>query len=349
LISVQNVTKRYGETVGVQDVTFEVGEGEILGFLGPNGAGKTTTMRVITGYHPPTSGTVTVAGYDIVTQSHEAKRHLGYLPEHPPLYVDMTVAEYLGFVAALKEVPRKERKSQIDEIVDMLNLGPVYKRLIRNISKGYRQRVGLAQALVGRPPVLILDEPTVGLDPKQIHEVREVIKSLGGRHTVILSSHILPEVSMVCQRIAIINKGRIVAVDRPEALSSSMRGNKRIIATIEGDPARVQEAISRLDGVLSVTADESSAAQGGAVVARYEIEASGAKDIRRELFFAMAGIESPILDLRSVEMSLEDVFLQLTTEEDNGDEAGPAGGGSEAGDPGAGGPGASVEEVTQGA
>ena len=224
MISVQNVTKRYGDTVGVQDVSFEVGEGEILGFLGPNGAGKTTTMRVITGYHPPTSGTVTVAGYDIVTQSHEAKRHLGYLPENPPLYADMTVAEYLHFVAALKEVPRKERRGQIDEIVDMLNLGPVYQRLIRNISKGYRQRVGLAQALVGRPPVLILDEPTVGLDPKQIHEVRQVIKSLGGRHTIILSSHILPEVSMVCQRIAIINKGRIVAVDHPETLSSRLRG-----------------------------------------------------------------------------------------------------------------------------
>ncbi|MFS8571953.1 MAG: ABC transporter ATP-binding protein [Clostridia bacterium] len=321
MISVQNVTKRYGDTVGVQDVSFEVGEGEILGFLGPNGAGKTTTMRVITGYHPPTSGTVTVAGYDIVTQSHEAKRHLGYLPENPPLYADMTVAEYLHFVAALKEVPRKERRGQIDEIVDMLNLGPVYQRLIRNISKGYRQRVGLAQALVGRPPVLILDEPTVGLDPKQIHEVRQVIKSLGGRHTIILSSHILPEVSMVCQRIAIINKGRIVAVDHPETLSSRLRGNTRVIARIEGDPERVREAMLKIDGVLSVAHRQPETGPDGA--ARYEIEVEGKKDVRRNLFFAMAAIEAPILELRSVEMSLEDVFLQLTTDEavEAGDES----------------------------
>ena len=330
MISVQNVTKRYGETVGVQDVSFEVGEGEILGFLGPNGAGKTTTMRVITGYHPPTSGTVTVAGYDILTQPHQAKRHLGYLPEHPPLYLDMTVKSYLDFVAALKEVPRRERRAQIEEIVEMLSLGSVYRRLIRNISKGYRQRVGLAQALVGRPPVLILDEPTVGLDPKQIHEVRDIIRGLGGRHTIILSSHILPEVSAVCQRVAIINKGRIVAVDKPENLSTRLRRSQQVFALIEGDPARVQEAVSRIDGVLGVRPVEdgetlqapatAGAAANGAARVRYEIEAETGRDIRRELFFAMAALQAPILELRSVELSLEDVFLQLTTEEpaDNG-------------------------------
>jgi len=320
VISVQNVTKRYGEKFGVQDVSFEVGEGEILGFLGPNGAGKTTTMRVITGYHPPTAGSVSVAGYDIVTQAHEAKRRLGYLPEHPPLYIDMTVAAYLDFVASLKEVPRKQRKSQIDEIVEMLSLGSVYRRLIRNISKGYRQRVGLAQALVGRPPVLVLDEPTVGLDPKQIHEVRDIIRSLGGRHTVILSSHILPEVSAVCERVAIINKGRIVAVDTPDALSASVRNSQQVIARIEGDSSQVKAAISALDGVLAVRTD----ADGK--VARYEIETETGRDIRRELFFAMARIDSPILELRSVEMSLEDVFLQLTTEEGmDADSAGTGG------------------------
>jgi len=325
VISVRNVTKRYGERVGVEDVSFEVGEGEILGFLGPNGAGKTTTMRVITGYHPPTSGTVTVAGYDILTQPHLAKRHLGYLPEHPPLYLDMTVKAYLDFVAALKEVPRKARRSQIGEIVEMLSLGPVYNRLIRNLSKGYRQRVGLAQALVGRPPVLILDEPTVGLDPKQIHEVRDIIRSLGGRHTIILSSHILPEVSAVCGRVAIINKGRIVAVDTPDALSTRLRQSQQVIAHIEGDPTRVQEAVARIDGVLNVTRIDDGGPPGDhapARAARFQIETETGRDIRRELFFAMAGLGAPILELRSAEMSLEDVFLQLTTEEETGPEAG---------------------------
>lgn len=325
MISVQNVTKRYGEKVGVENVSFEVGEGEILGFLGPNGAGKTTTMRVITGYHPPTSGTVTVAGYDIVTQAHEAKRHLGYLPEHPPLYLDMTVAAYLDFVASLKEVPRKERKSQIEEIVEMLSLTPVYRRLIRNISKGYRQRVGLAQALVGRPPVLILDEPTVGLDPKQIHEVREIIRGLGGRHTIILSSHILPEVSMVCGRVAIINKGRIVAVDTPDALSARLGRSQRVIARIAGEAERVREAISRIDGVLAV--HHSADADGEAFAApRFVIETEADKEIRPELFYTLAELKAPLLELRKDEMSLEDVFLQLTTEEsfDSEAEAGAA-------------------------
>lgn len=311
MIAVEHVTKYYGETVGVEDITFHVNEGEILGFLGPNGAGKTTTMRVITGYHPPTSGTAKVAGYDILSQTMDAKRNLGYLPENPPLYSDMTVKAYLYHVAAVKDVPKRSRRAQIDEIVSMLNLEPVYNRLIRNISKGYRQRVGLAQALVGRPPVLILDEPTVGLDPKQIHEVREIIKGLGGRHTIILSSHILPEVSMVCQRVAIINKGRLVAMDTPESLSSRLRRSRQLQARIEGDPNQIGAAIEAIDGVVAVhVVDENGE------LATYQIETSTEHDIRRDLFFRMAQLQAPILELRSVELSLEDVFLQLTTEED---------------------------------
>lgn len=312
MISVENVTKRYGETVGVEDITFQVAEGEILGFLGPNGAGKTTTMRVITGYHPPSSGTAKVAGYDILTHTMEAKRHLGYLPENPPLYTDMTVEGYLRYVAAIKDVPKHARRQQIDEIVSMLSLEPVYRRLIRNISKGYRQRVGLAQALVGHPPVLILDEPTVGLDPKQIHEVREIIKSLGGRHTIILSSHILPEVSMVCQRVAIINKGRLVAMDTPESLSSRLRRSRQLLARVEGDTNTVEGTIRSIEGVVGV---RSVAGDDGTTV--YEIETTVSHDVRRDLFFKMASLGAPILELRSVDLSLEDVFLQLTTEEES--------------------------------
>lgn len=314
MLELRDLSGGYGDGSVLNGLSLTVEEGQVVALLGRNGAGKTTTMRVITGYHPPTSGTVTVAGYDIVTQAHEAKRQLGYLPEHPPLYLDMTVAAYLDFVASLKEVPRKARKSQIEEIVEMLSLDSVYRRLIRNISKGYRQRVGLAQALVGRPPVLILDEPTVGLDPKQIHEVREIIRGLGGRHTIILSSHILPEVSMVCGRVAIINKGRIVAVDTPDALSARLGRSHRVIARIAGEAEQIREAIARIDGVLAVhqSAEEDGESAGAP---RFVIETESDKEIRPALFYALAELKAPLLELRKDEMSLEDVFLQLTTEE----------------------------------
>jgi ABC-2 type transport system ATP-binding protein len=216
MIEIQNLTKHYGEIKAVEDVNFTVEKGEILGFLGPNGAGKTTTMNIITGYIPSTSGTVKVSGYDIMDQPREVKRRIGYMPEHPPLYMDMTVKDYLDFSASLKEVDKKTWKSQKNDIMELVKITHVQHRLIRNLSKGYRQRVGLAQALVGAPEVLILDEPTVGLDPKQIIEIRKLIKALGKTHTIILSSHILPEVSAVCERVVIINKGKIVAVDTPE-------------------------------------------------------------------------------------------------------------------------------------
>lgn len=303
LITLQNVTKRYGTARGVEDVTFDVAEGEVVGFLGPNGAGKTTTLRVITGYHPATSGKVTVAGYDVFEQAQEAKRHVGYLPESPPLYRDATVREYLNFVARVKRVPRSERKPQLDEIIQRVGIAEVYNRLIRNISKGYRQRVGLAQALVGNPPVLVLDEPTVGLDPRQIIEIRQLLRELGGDHTVILSSHILPEVSQICERVVIVNDGRLVAMDTPDALSRRLGDARRILARIDGPRAEVTARLHDIPGVTAVEVTPSE--EQGHV---FEVDATPDTDIRRALFFAMAEARWPILELRGIDMSLEDVF-----------------------------------------
>lgn len=326
MITVEHVTKRYGRARGVEDITFHVSEGEIVGFLGPNGAGKTTTLRVITGFHPPTTGKVTVAGCDVLEEPEKAKRHIGYLPENPPVYKDMTVREYLHFVARVKRVPPSRRKAHLDEIVERVRITEVYPRLIRNISKGYRQRVGLAQALVGNPPVLVLDEPTVGLDPKQIIEIRELLRELGEEHTVILSSHILPEVSQLCERVVIINQGQLVAVDTPAALSRRLYGAQRLLARIDGPPAPVQQCIAGLPGVATVKArpDDGQNALG----ASFEVEAGEEADVRRELFFAMAEARWPILELRPLGLSLEEVFLQLTTEDplaesDDGRASGP--------------------------
>lgn len=313
LITLDHVTKNYGTARGVEDVTFRVAEGEIVGFLGPNGAGKTTTLRVITGYHPATSGKVSVAGYDVFEQAEEAKRHIGYLPENPPLYRDATVKEYLHFVASVKRVPRSQRKQQLDEIVQRVGIAEVYGRLIRNISKGYRQRVGLAQALVGKPPVLVLDEPTVGLDPRQIIEIRQLLRDLGGEHTLILSSHILPEVSQTCERVVIINEGRLVAVDTPAALSHRLRNAQRVAVRIDGPRADV---LSRLQAIPGVTAVEPTNDDREGHV--FEVEATEDTDIRRAMFFAMAEATWPILELKGLDMSLEDVFLELITEEDIG-------------------------------
>ncbi|HEX6970794.1 MAG TPA: ABC transporter ATP-binding protein, partial [Limnochordia bacterium] len=310
MIAVEHVTKRYGNARGVEDITFEVSEGEIVGFLGPNGAGKTTTLRVITGYHPPTSGRVTVAGYDVFEQPDKAKRLIGYLPENPPLYRDMTVREYLEFVARVKHVPKARRKRHLEEIAQRVGIEDVYTRLVRNISKGYRQRVGLAQALVGNPPVLVLDEPTVGLDPKQIIEIRELLRELGEEHTVILSSHILPEVSQLCERVVIINQGQLVAVDTPSALSHRLHRAQRLLARIDGPKTDVQRRISELSGVATVKIRSDD----GPVPA-FEIEAQEGADVRRDLFFSMAEGRWPIIELKPLDLSLEEVFLQLTTEE----------------------------------
>ncbi|MCL6451242.1 MAG: ABC transporter ATP-binding protein [Acetobacteraceae bacterium] len=316
MIEVSGLTKHYGTKVGVEDLSFTAGRGEILGLLGPNGAGKTTTIRLITGYMPPTRGWARVAGFDVEDHPAEVKRRIGYLPENPPLYRDMTVRSYLEFVAQIKEVPPARRRAQVDEALGALDLGPVAGRLIQNISRGYRQRVGLAQALLNRPEVLILDEPTAGLDPKQIIEIRRLIKSLGGRHTVVLSSHILPEVAQVCGRVVIINRGRLVAEDTPERLSQRLRRSQRLLVRVKGREDQVRACLEGLEGVLLV--EEEGPAPGAAPdpeVSAFSLEAQPGFDLREPLFFALARAGLPILELRPVQLSLEEVFLQLTTEE----------------------------------
>jgi len=311
MIEIQNLTKHYGEIKAVQDVSFTVNKGEILGFLGPNGAGKSTTMNIITGYIPSTSGTVTVDGYDIMDHPREVKKRIGYMPELPPLYLDMTVTDFLDFCARLKEVDKKAWKSQKDDIMELVKITHVQHRLIRNLSKGYKQRVGLAQALVGAPDVLILDEPTVGLDPKQIIEIRKLIKALGKNHTIILSSHILPEVSAVCERVVIINKGKIVAEDTPENLSRNLADFTKFRMTIAGPDKKVKELIQQVYGVkyleVQGTAREDEFS--------YIIEADKDVDVRKPIFHKLAQAGYPILELRSLGLSLEEIFLQLTTEE----------------------------------
>jgi ABC-2 type transport system ATP-binding protein len=310
VIEVQHLTKRYGRVTAVDDVSFRVERGEILGFLGPNGAGKTTTMRVLTGYLPPTSGRTVVAGFDVFDQPIEAKRRTGYLPETPPLYLDMTVHEYLRFVAAIKGVAPRDRRSRVSAIMERTRITDVAGRHCGQLSKGYRQRVGLAQALLHNPDVLILDEPTAGLDPKQIIETRELIKSLGGDHTIILSTHILPEVSQTCHRVVIINKGSVRAVDTPENLTRRLRGSETIFAQIDGGGPAVEGALLRVAGVTRVTL----MAEHGETAA-FEIDSERGRDVRREIASAVVTSGWGLLELRPVRMSLEEIFLQLTTEE----------------------------------
>lgn len=311
MIEIQNLTKRYGEITAIEDVNFTVNKGEILGFLGPNGAGKSTTMNIITGYIPSTSGTVTVDGYDIMDNPREVKKRIGYLPELPPLYLDMTVNDFLDFCARLKEVDKKTWKSQKEDIMELVKITHVRHRLIRNLSKGYRQRVGLAQALVGAPEVLILDEPTVGLDPKQIIEIRKLIKALGKSHTIILSSHILPEVSAVCERVVIINKGRIVAIDTPENLSKNLSDFTKFRMTIAGPDKKVRDLIQDVYGVKYLEVQNT----GKEDEFIYIVEADKDVDVRKPIFYKLAQAGYPILELRSLGLSLEEIFLQLTTEE----------------------------------
>lgn len=311
MVEVKNLTKRYGQVKAVNNISFTAGKGEILGFLGPNGAGKTTTMNVITGYMPATSGSVKVAGIDVMEEPAKAKKKIGYLPEQPPLYADMTVWEQLCFAAELKKVDRSERRRHIEELMDMVAIGDVKNRLIKNLSKGYRQRVGLAQALVGAPEVLILDEPTIGLDPKQIIDIRNLIKSLAGSRTIILSSHILPEVSAICERVVIINKGVIAAIDTPQNLSQLFGGTARTSVIVEGPSDEVKRIISKIKGVTGIETRNT----GDSGSYNYIIEAGKGVDVRKPLFFAMAEAGHPILEMKPIGVSLEDVFLQLTTEE----------------------------------
>jgi ABC-2 type transport system ATP-binding protein len=309
VIEVQHLTKRYGQVTAVDDVTFRVERGEIVGFLGPNGAGKTTTMRVITGYMPPTEGRVVVAGFDVFEQPIEAKRRTGYLPETPPLYPDMTVIEYLTFVARIKGVPSGERKTRVDRVMARTAVADMRDRLCGKLSKGYRQRVGLAQAILHNPDVLVLDEPTAGLDPKQINETRQLIHELAGDHTIILSTHILPEVAQTCQRVVIINKGRVVAVDTPDNLTRRLRGAESMYVLVDAD----RDAAPVLQAVAGVTrvalADRHESAVG------YEVESVRGEDVRRDLARAVVSQGWGLLELRPLRVSLEDVFLQVTTEE----------------------------------
>ena len=310
MIEVQHITKRYGRITAVDDVSFRVERGEILGFLGPNGAGKTTTMRILTGYMPPTEGKAMVAGHDVFSQPIEAKRRTGYLPETPPLYPDMTVREYLDFVAKIKGVPPKERRSRVTSTMERAHVADMAARHCSKLSKGYRQRVGLAQALIHNPEVLILDEPTVGLDPKQIIETRDLIRNLGGDHTIVLSTHILPEVAQTCQRVVIINKGRVVAVDTPENLTARLKGAETMYVQIDSDGADAAAALQNIPGVTRVAASD-----GKGTVAGFEVESIRGTDVRREIARTIVNRGWGLLELRPMRMSLEEIFLQVTTDE----------------------------------
>src|SRR3954470_24716137 len=323
VIEVQHVTKRYGRVTAVDDVSFKVEPGEILGFLGPNGAGKTTTMRILTGYMPATEGRATVAGFDVFTHPVEAKRRTGYLPETPPLYPDMTVREYLDFVARIKGVPPKERKDRVVAVMKRAHVDDMADRHCSKLSKGYRQRVGLGQALIHNPEVLILDEPTAGLDPKQIIETRDLIRSLAGDHTIVLSTHILPEVSQTCQRVVIINKGRVVAVDTPDNLIARLAGSETLYVQVDAPGADVGAALAAVRGVTRVTSadqprlaavpDAMPPVSSGPLA--FEVESEPDVDVRRDLARVVVTRGCGLLELRPVRMSLEDVFLQVTTEE----------------------------------
>jgi ABC-2 type transport system ATP-binding protein len=310
VIEVQHLTKRYGRVTAVDDVSFRVERGEILGFLGPNGAGKTTTMRILTGYMPATEGRAMVAGFDLFDKPVDAKRRIGYLPETPPLYPDMTVREYLDFVARIKGVPSKERRDRVAATMKRTHVDDMADRHCAKLSKGYRQRVGLAQAVIHNPEVLILDEPTAGLDPKQIIETRDLIRSLAGDHTIVLSTHILPEVSQTCQRVVIINKGRVVAVDTPDNLTARLRGAETMYVQVDTGGSDAGETLATIPGVTRVVASEAR----GTVVG-FEVESDRGIDIRRELSRSIVNRGWGLLELRPMRMSLEEIFLQVTTEE----------------------------------
>ena len=307
MIEVQHLSKHYGPVKAVDDVSFRAEQGEILGFLGPNGAGKTTTMRIITGYMPATEGKASVAGFDVFEQPLEAKRRTGYLPETPPLYPDMTVREYLNFVAKIKGV-RKDIKGRVDAVMKKTWVSDMANRHCAKLSKGYKQRVGLAQALIHNPDVLVLDEPTAGLDPKQIIETRQLIRELAGSHTIILSTHILPEVAQTCQKVVIINKGKVVAIDTPDALTERSRGAQTLFVQAQGPAEAIQGVLQSLPGVVNVSLADASPGS-------FHVDSERGTDIRRDVAAAIVRGGWGLLELRPMRMSLEDIFLSLTTEE----------------------------------
>lgn len=313
MIEVTNLVKRYGDHTAVDHLSFQIEKGKIYGFLGPNGAGKSTTMNMITGYIASTEGKVVIDGHDILEEPEEAKKCIGYLPEQPPLYFDMTVLEYMKFVADLKKIPRKERESMIEEVMDMVKITDMKNRLIKNLSKGYRQRVGLAQAILGYPEVIILDEPTVGLDPKQIIEIRSLIKELKKKHTVILSSHILSEVSAVCDYVLIISHGRLVASDTPDNLSRLAEGSNTLNMLVKGEKELIENGLKEIDKVketeLGFNEEEG--------VWNVSVSTEEQEDIREEVFLKMAELHCPILEMKSKKVSLEEIFLEITESEKN--------------------------------
>ncbi|AEF80301.1 ABC transporter ATP-binding protein [Leadbettera azotonutricia] len=311
MIEVTNLVRRYGPHTAVDHASFKIEKGEIVGFLGPNGAGKSTTMNILTGYLSSTEGAVKVDGMDILEYPTEIKKKIGYLPENPPLYPDMTVKEYLSFAGDIKKIPAKEKKGRMDRVMGITGISDVSGRLIKNLSKGYKQRVGLAQAMIGDPEVLILDEPTAGLDPKQILEIRDLIIELGKDHTIILSSHILPEVSAVCKRVLIINRGAIVADDTPENLAKRILGGSHILLRLDGSQDAVSSALGTIPQIRNLEWKESQESGTCEVVA----EAGEEADIRRDIFHALSTANIPILLMRSQDLSLEEIFLNLTTRE----------------------------------
>lgn len=308
MIEVSNLTKQYGQHLAVNNISFTVNEGEIVGFLGPNGAGKSTTMNIITGYLSATEGTVSIDGFDILESPEDAKKRIGYLPDLPPLYGDMLVKEYLNFVCDIKNVKKENRKKMIDNIMESVRITDMANRMIKNLSKGYRQRVGLAQAMIGFPPVLILDEPTVGLDPKQIIEMRDVIKKLGRNHTIILSSHILSEVSAVCDRVMIINKGKIVASDTPEKLSEGLSKGGQMILRVKGEPEAVLAVVKGIENVEKAKIDAERETGTVDII----VDGDKSSDVRESLFHALSENNMPILMMKSVDITLEEIFLQVT-------------------------------------
>ncbi len=311
MIEVEQLSKSYGPIKAIEDVSFVVEKGEILGFLGPNGAGKSTTMRILTCFMPPTSGTARIAGFDIFKDSLQVRRRIGYVPENAPLYTDMPVASFLKFVAEIKGLSRRERLRQIGQVMDDCGIKDVQQRYIGKLSKGYRQRVALAQALLGSPDVLILDEPTIGLDPRQIIDIRRLIKGLTGQKTVILSTHILPEVSMTCQRVIIINRGRLVAVDTPENLTTKLQKSSRLLVRVEGPATHVVRALGAVSGVQTVKQDGA----GPANVVTCVVESEKDRDVRKDIAAAVVRQNWGLLELRPVDLTLEEVFVRLVTEE----------------------------------
>ena len=311
MIEVNNLVKRYGDHTAVDHLSFKIEKGKIYGFLGPNGAGKSTTMNMITGYIASTEGTVRIDGHDILEEPEAAKKCIGYLPEQPPLYFDMTVLEYMKFVADLKKIPKDKQATMIEEVMDMVKISDMRNRLIKNLSKGYRQRVGLAEAIMGYPEVIILDEPTVGLDPKQIIEIRTLIKDLKKKHTVILSSHILSEVSAVCDYVLIISHGKLVASDTPENLGKLAEGSNTLEMLIKGEKSQIKQALESIEGVNSVTIEKDE--KQNLWSAKVSTEENN--DIREKAFYKMSDINSPIYEMKSKKVSLEEIFLELTASE----------------------------------